>query len=149
MLVNSIRDSCFLTVAILFIAACAQRKEAETIPGGPKVPEGFSVELAAGPDLVDFPMFATLDETGRLFVFESTGNVYDNTADALKDPKFRIKLLLDMDADGRPDLVIPTYFGEAIAILKNETVPTIDVTALPSRIETEGIHLRYLTLSCP
>src|SRR5687768_5026597 len=55
-----------------------------------KVPEGFTVEMAASPDLVDFPMFSTLDETGRLFVFESVGDVYKQTADAIKNPQFRI-----------------------------------------------------------
>ncbi len=36
-----------------------------------KVPEGYTVEMVASPDLVDYPMFGTLDETGRLFLFES------------------------------------------------------------------------------
>ena len=103
MLLNSFRATYALTFAILFITACKQQMETEPIPGGPKVPEGYTVEVAAGPELLDFPMFATLDETGRLFVFESIGNVYDKTADALKDPKFRIKLLLDINADGKYD----------------------------------------------
>ncbi len=65
-----------------------------------KVPEGFTVEMAASPDLVDFPMFSTLDETGRLFVFESIGDVYKQTADAIKNPQFRINMLEDMNGDG-------------------------------------------------
>ena len=67
------------------------------------VPEGFQVEIVAGPDLVDYPMFATLDETGRLFVFESTGNVYKTSQQAIDDPQFRIKLLVDQDGDGSYD----------------------------------------------
>ena len=67
---------------------------------GPQVPEGYTVEIAAGPDLVDFPMFSILDETGRLFVFESIGNVYEKTEDAIKNPQFRIKLLEDANGDG-------------------------------------------------
>ena len=67
------------------------------------VPEGYSVEVVAGPDLVDYPMFATLDAQGRLFVFESTGNVYDETQDALDNPQFQIKLLQDLDGDGTYD----------------------------------------------
>src|SRR5690606_36588518 len=62
--------------------------------------EGFTVEIAAGSDLVDYPMFATVDETGRLFVFESIGNVYEETAEALSNPQFRINLLEDLDGDG-------------------------------------------------
>ena len=65
-----------------------------------KVPEGFTVEMAASPDLVDFPMFSTVDETGRLFVFESIGDVYKQTEDAIKNPQFRINMLEDMNGDG-------------------------------------------------
>ncbi len=64
------------------------------------VPEGYTVEVVAGSDLVDYPMFATLDAQGRLFVFESTGNVYNQTQDALDNPQFRVKLLQDEDGDG-------------------------------------------------
>lgn len=68
-----------------------------------RVPEGFTVEVAAGPDLVDFPMFASVDETGRMFVYESIGHVYKKTQDALDNPQFRIKLLTDTDGDGKYD----------------------------------------------
>lgn len=68
-----------------------------------KVPEGYTVEVAAGPDLVDYPMFGTVDETGRLFLFESIGDVYENTEDALAHPQFRINLLEDVDSDGKYD----------------------------------------------
>lgn len=61
------------------------------------------MELAAGPDLVDYPMFVTVDPSGRLFVFESVGNVYEETKDALEKPQFRINLLEDKDGDGRYD----------------------------------------------
>ena len=65
-----------------------------------EVPEGYQVQVVAGPDLLDYPMFATLDETGRLFVFESIGNVYETSEQAIEDPQFRIKLLVDLDEDG-------------------------------------------------
>ena len=67
------------------------------------MPEGYQVEMVAGPDLVDYPMFATLDETGRLFVFESIGNVYETSEQAIENPQFRIKLLEDLDQDGKYD----------------------------------------------
>ncbi|MDQ3535361.1 MAG: HEAT repeat domain-containing protein [Bacteroidota bacterium] len=54
----------------------------------------------AGPDLVEYPMFGTLDETGRLFLFESTGDVYEESEDAIKDPRFRINMLEDLNGDG-------------------------------------------------
>lgn len=68
-----------------------------------RVPEGYTVEVAAGPDLVDYPMFGTVDETGRLFLFESTGNIYEKTEDAIENPQFRINLLEDVDGDGKYD----------------------------------------------
>lgn len=88
-----------LAVSAALFSSCAE-KTADTGTYQPSVPEGYAVELAAGPDLLDYPMFSTLDETGRLFVFESTGNVYERTKDAFAKPQFRIKLLEDTDADG-------------------------------------------------
>lgn len=76
------------------------------------VPEGYILEIAAGEDLVDYPMFSTLDETGRLFVFESIGSVYDKTQDAIDNPAFRIKLLIDSNNDGKYDK--STIFADKI-----------------------------------
>ncbi len=93
-----VRFSVLLTAAIFFLNSCS--KTSNTSPVPIKVPDGYAVEIVAGSDLVDYPMFATVDETGRLFVFESIGNVYEKTDDALKDPKFRINLLEDLNGDG-------------------------------------------------
>src|SRR5258706_4744400 len=38
------------------------------------VPDGFEVELVAGPPLVDRPIEADFDEHGRLYVTESSGS---------------------------------------------------------------------------
>ncbi len=84
--------------ALLPLTSC--NKSDDSPSGKIEVPDGFVVEVAAGPDLVDFPMFAVPDETGRLFVFESIGNVYDKTEDAINNPQFRINLLEDLDGDG-------------------------------------------------
>jgi putative membrane-bound dehydrogenase-like protein len=70
--------------------------------GALRVPEGFTVELAAGPDLVQFGMMATFDERGRLFVCESSGRNVRN--DEMKaNPEYRIRLLEDTNGDGRFD----------------------------------------------
>src|SRR5688500_10144728 len=87
-----------LVVAILFYQLFKEKPRVQA--NGPQVTSGFTVEVVAGPDMVDYPMFSTLDETGRLFVFESTGNIYDKSEDAIRDPQFRIRLLQDTDADG-------------------------------------------------
>lgn len=66
---------------------------------GLQVPDGFMIERAAAPGLVTYPMFATLDNQGRLFVIESSGKT-TSTEDVLKNPAFHIRLLEDMDGDG-------------------------------------------------
>ena len=104
-------------LASLLLAACAGAPPAPESASGPlahiRVPAGYELEVAAGPDLVDYPMFATLDETGRLFVFESIGNVYKNSQQAIDTPQFRITLLQDTDADGRYDQ--RTVFADSLS----------------------------------
>jgi putative membrane-bound dehydrogenase-like protein len=88
------------------LAACSTKDQQTIETGnktGPQVPEGYVIEIAADSTLVDFPMFSTLDEYGRLFVFESTGDKYNKTQDAIDSPQFRINLLEDTNADGRYD----------------------------------------------
>jgi putative membrane-bound dehydrogenase-like protein len=80
--------------AVSPVSAHAGRAEAV------QVPEGYTVEVVAGPELVAYPMFGTVDETGRLFLFESTGNVYDKSQEAIDNPQFRINLLEDLNGDG-------------------------------------------------
>src|SRR4051812_32376445 len=74
--------------------------------GGPAsrlhVPDGFVVEMVAGPPLVEHPMMACFDERGRLFVAEAAG-LNLRADDLLKDPPNRIRLLEDTDGDGRFD----------------------------------------------
>ena len=63
------------------------------------VPPGFTIERVAGPE-VRFPMFATLDDKGRLYVTESSGQ--DLYAELLKQVRgCSIRRLEDRDGDGR------------------------------------------------
>ncbi len=63
------------------------------------VPAGFEITSVAGPD-VRFPMFATLDDQGRLYVTESSGQ--DLYAELSKQVRgCRIRCLVDRDGDGR------------------------------------------------
>ncbi len=86
----------------------------EAIPDKPKthavtlnghtftLPEGFEIELAAGPDLVKRPITIDFDEQGRLYVSESAG-VLDR-ADVQQQKKLhRILRLEDTDGDGKFD----------------------------------------------
>src|SRR4051794_39451524 len=66
---------------------------------GLKVPAGFSIERVAGPGMVTYPMFASFDGQGRLFVFESDGSS-PSTEDMLKKPPYHIRLLEDTNGDG-------------------------------------------------
>ncbi|MBX3254061.1 MAG: HEAT repeat domain-containing protein [Chitinophagaceae bacterium] len=99
-----------LLIVCVCLFSCKQKESSSGYQ--PQVPEGYTVEVAAGPGLVDYPMFSTLDETGRLFVFESTGNVYEHTSDAFKKPLFRIKLLEDKNGDGIYDK--STVFADTV-----------------------------------
>ncbi|MGH2360542.1 MAG: PVC-type heme-binding CxxCH protein, partial [bacterium] len=64
-----------------------------------RVPAGFTVEKVAGPDLVTYPMLGTLDDRGRLFLCESSGNNLTNETMA-GNPEFRIRLVEDINGDG-------------------------------------------------
>ena len=81
-----------------FVATCAGPfAAAQPLP---RVPDGFSVELVAGPEQVRFPMFAAFDDRGRLFVAESSGLDLYKEITALTR-KCRVSLLEDRDGDGR------------------------------------------------
>ncbi len=66
------------------------------------VPDGFHVERAAGPPLVDRPIVAALDERGRLLVAESSGT-NDPVQKQLAERPHRVLRLEDVDGDGQYD----------------------------------------------
>ncbi len=68
-----------------------------------KVPEGFTIERIAGPDLLAYPMFGVQDDRGRLFVFESTEPNTMTTEEMLARPSYHIRVLEDVDGDGTYD----------------------------------------------
>ncbi|MFC5409272.1 PVC-type heme-binding CxxCH protein [Larkinella bovis] len=70
---------------------------------GFQVPEGFTIERAVSPNLLSYPMFASFDGSGRLFVFESTGPNVMGTEKMLAEPSYHIRLLEDTDDDGQFD----------------------------------------------
>ncbi len=63
------------------------------------VPEGFEVEIAAGPPLVERPMIIDMDEQGRLYVAESSGS-NDPVQQQLAEKPHSILRLEDVDGDG-------------------------------------------------
>ncbi len=66
------------------------------------VPDGYEIELAAGPPLVERPIAASRDERGRLYVTDSAG-MTDKAEKQLETRPHRIRRLEDRDGDGRYD----------------------------------------------
>ncbi|MBX3449629.1 MAG: c-type cytochrome [Planctomycetaceae bacterium] len=70
-----------------------------TLAVDPKVPDGFTIEKVAGHPLLERPIFAGFDETGRLFVGESNGENLRRDEMLAKKPHW-ISCLEDTDGDG-------------------------------------------------
>jgi putative membrane-bound dehydrogenase-like protein len=66
------------------------------------VPDGFTIELVAGPPLVARPITGAFDDDGRLYVAESSGS-NDPVEKQLAEKPHRIVRLEDVDGDGRFD----------------------------------------------
>ena len=64
-----------------------------------RVPEGFQLQLVAGPPLVDRPICFDFDELGRLYVSEASGTNDPIAVQAKKLPH-RVLRLVDTDGDG-------------------------------------------------
>src|SRR5262245_20633988 len=93
---------CKRIFALLFLLSKLSSTSLSQEATGHHVPGGFALERAAGEPGVVFPMFAALDERGRLFVAESSGlDLYDEITALTR--KCRVRLLEDADGDGRYD----------------------------------------------
>jgi putative membrane-bound dehydrogenase-like protein len=66
------------------------------------LPDGFTIELVAGPDLVPRPVSASFGPDGALYVTDSSG-LNLPPSEQIKDPKSRLLRLEDADGDGRFD----------------------------------------------
>ena len=93
-------------IAVLLLLALASVTSADDAnvftPPSIRVPDGFTVEVAAAPPLVKYPMLACFDERGRLFVAETLGQ--NLVAKELLEKKCRfIRMLEDTDGDGKFD----------------------------------------------
>lgn len=66
------------------------------------VPDGFEVEIVAGPPLIERPISMDFDELGRLYVTISSGS-NDNVQKQLAEKPHSVVRLEDTDGDGRFD----------------------------------------------
>jgi putative membrane-bound dehydrogenase-like protein len=66
------------------------------------IPDGFMIERIAGPPLVDRPITAAFDDSGRLYVADSSGS-NDRVQKQLADKPHRILRIEDADGDGKFD----------------------------------------------
>lgn len=75
------------------------------------LPDGFTIEVAAGNDLAPRPLAGSFDDLGRLYVTDSSGS-NKPPAEQLKDPQSRVLRLEDSDGDGRFDTT--TVFADKV-----------------------------------
>lgn len=85
-------------------AATTEPKRIEVALNGHvfSLPDGFSIELVAGPPLVNRPITASFDDDGRLYVSDSSGT-NDPVQKQLADKPHRVVRLEDTDGDGKFD----------------------------------------------
>jgi len=91
----------FVFILFVFFNQC-KNPSLKTVPYL-SVPEGFTIEEVVSPDLISYPMFASFDDRGRLFVFESTEPNTMGTENMLKEPSYHIRMLEDSNRDGKFD----------------------------------------------
>ncbi len=88
-----------LMAAFVSISNPAPSRLSETGLAAIHVPRGFKVEKVAGSDLGSYAMMGTIDDRGRLFLCESSGNTL-TTAQMAAKPDYHIRMLEDTNGDG-------------------------------------------------
>lgn len=87
------------SIAIAVMALAWGGTSLAAAPSHLHVPQGFTVETAAAPPLVGFPMMGNFDDRGRLYLAESAGKNLDAKELAEQVPNF-VRRLEDTDGDG-------------------------------------------------
>lgn len=91
-----------LVCSIFFLLGNKEREKVILQLDGLRVPKGFVIERVVDPGMIAYPMFASFDSDGRLFVFESDGSSPTNEG-MLNKPSYHVRLLEDTDGDGKFD----------------------------------------------
>jgi putative membrane-bound dehydrogenase-like protein len=101
----------FIIYGTFFLTSCHEKEQGSRMWNGMEVPDGFTINPAVDSNLIAYPMFASFDNDGRLFICESTGETF-STEEMLKRPPYHIRLLEDTDGDGIFDK--STIFADSI-----------------------------------
>jgi putative membrane-bound dehydrogenase-like protein len=101
-----------LTLALVAFCSIASASEFKFDPHTFTVPDGYVVERVAASPLVDRPITMAFDETGALYVADSSG-ANDKADVQVKNPTHRIVRLVDRDGDGVFDS--NTVFADKLA----------------------------------
>ena len=99
---NKLVLAVILIGSVLFFIGSKEHSPGVQELDGLKAPPGFTIESAVDPELITYPMMASFDGQGRLFVFESDGSSPATDLMA-KEPAYHIRLLEDTDGDGKFD----------------------------------------------
>jgi len=91
-------------VAMAAVSAASSCFAEEVVIGSRtlRVADGYEVELAVDPSLVERPIAVARDERGRLYVTDS-GGMSERAEKQLEEKPHRIRRLEDLDGDGRYD----------------------------------------------
>jgi putative membrane-bound dehydrogenase-like protein len=104
-----------LLSSLLFMAIGCHNKSGSPLPGSAeealstfRIEPGFKIELVASEPFIDDPVDMMIDEYGRMYVVEMPGMPLD------KSGKGKVKLLADVDGDGRMDK--STVFADSLIL---------------------------------
>jgi putative membrane-bound dehydrogenase-like protein len=78
-----------------------------------RVPKGFKVEMVAGANLTQYPMLGTIDDRGRLFICQSSGNTLTDQQ-MTEHPDYQVRMLEDTNGDGIYDKA--TTFADRLTL---------------------------------
>ena len=94
-----------LTISLAVCCVCSTAEGAETVELEPHtftIPDGYELKRVAAPPLVQRPMHVYFDDSGVLYVTDSSGDTRKAPVQ-LKEPKHRVLRLVDHDGDGTFD----------------------------------------------
>ncbi|MCA8991727.1 MAG: c-type cytochrome [Planctomycetaceae bacterium] len=92
------KRSLFFCCLTVFLSTVVHSQEV-TVGTPLQVPEGFELQLVAGPNLVERPIAVSRDDEGALYVTDSAG-MSDRADKQLELKPHRIRKLVDVDGDG-------------------------------------------------